>query len=186
MKRADYEKHQEQAASHHVRLLSAALSEGKQENARLALEVGIMKQDIERLSATLKKITVVSLQFKWRLSDVSKLLLLASSEEKAFQSPRFDIGGQIIFIRAFIQGSRLALYIHKDVRMSVDKTRFDLCGSSFSVTKAGMPNVKRIFALGDFLEPPEWKGRGFHSFLADMTPYIDNDGVDITIDFNKF
>jgi len=181
MKRGDYEKHQEQAASQHVRLLSAALGQGIQENARLALEVGIMKQDVERLSAMLKN--VVYQQFKWRLPNVTNLLKLAASDEKCFESPRFDIGNHKIFIKVFIQEKRLGLYICKDVAMSVDKTSVDLNGSSFTVAKAGLPDVKRFFVLGNFLEPPEWRGRGFRSVLADMTPYIDDDSLDITADF---
>ena len=67
MKRGDYEKHQEQTASYHVRLLSAALKKCleesirqsnkldivKQENTRQSLELGIVKQENTRLSAGL-------------------------------------------------------------------------------------------------------------------------------------
>ena len=87
MKRGDYEKHQEQAASHHVRLLSAALGTSihevgilKQENTRLSTGFNSLKQENVRLVASagvLEKLVKATnpMQVKWRLTDIAAKLL---------------------------------------------------------------------------------------------------------------
>jgi hypothetical protein len=182
MMRADYEKHQEQAATCHVRLLSAAL--GK------SLEVvGIVKQENARLSATVQQLVSAtstnSMQVKVRLINIAAKKREAAVEEKFYYSARFDVlfhGNHKLNMAARIQGNKLGLYLHKDVALSDDKGSLDIGGSSISVTKAGLIGKKLTFELGeDYINAPSW-GRGYKSFFKDMTPYIDNDRINIILD----
>ena len=162
--RRDYEKHQDDAAKQHVRLLSAAY---------------------QRLAAT---VVAPPSQIKWRITDIAAKLREAAVDWKGwkdYNSPRFDVffrGSHKLYIQAEIQGKELGLYLFKDVELSDDKSRLDVGGTSITVTKAGLPDDKYTLDPGDFLEPPKWCGLGFAWFLVDMTPYIDNDGINITID----
>ena len=217
--RGDYEKHQEQSASHHVRLLSAALGKSihevgiekqentrqsnevrrlsagfdsvKQENTRLSTGFNSLKQENGRLIAAAgvleKLVKVVStkpMQVKWRITDIAANLREAAVDRKVYCSPSFDVffrGSHKLYIGVAIQGKKLGLYLHKDVTSSDDKSRLDVGGASFTVKKAGQwPDKKGTYSLETFLEPPLW-GLGFPSFLDDMTPYIDNDCINITI-----
>ena len=204
MMRGDYEKHQEQSATHHVRLLSAALGKsinevgiGKQENARQSNEVrrlsagfDSLEQENGRLIAAagvLKKLVkVVStkpMQVKWRLTDIAAKLREAAVVKKVYCSPRFDVffrGSHKLYIGVEIQGNRLGLYLCKNDELSDDQGRLDVGGSSITVTKDRQPDIKVTYPLETFLEPPLW-GLGVPSFLDDMTPYIDNDCINITI-----
>ena len=119
--RGDYEKHQEQSASYHVRLLSAALGKSihevgmlKQENVRLSAEVGILQhqsgdfvngsrentrlsdlvqQENFRLSTTLQQLVKATnpLQIKWKVTDIAAKLREAANEEKTHYSSTFDV-----------------------------------------------------------------------------------------------
>jgi hypothetical protein len=209
MMRADYEKHQEQVASHHVRLLSAALgtsihevSTFKQENVRLSNEVGIVKQESTRLSTgfnrlkqenvrltaaadVLEKLVKATnpMQVKWRMTDIAAKLLEAAVDNKGYASPRFEVffhGRHKLFIGVVIQANKLGLCLFKDVRLSDDKGRLDISGTSITVAKDGMPDKTRNLPHGRFIEPPA--GCGIQRLLEDMTPYIDNDSINITID----
>jgi hypothetical protein len=158
--RRDYEKHQDDAAKQHVLLLSAAYQE---------LKVVTRPQPS---------------QVKWRITDIAAKLREAAVVKTVYHSPRFDVlfrGSHKLFIQAEIQGNKLGLFLSKDVGLSDDKSRLGISGTSFTVTKAGLPDKKETYPLEFFLEPPNW-GFGFASFLDDMTPYIDNDGINITID----
>jgi len=177
MMRGDYEKHQERAASHHVRLLSTALGKSLEENSRLSATV----QKIVSAVST----TTNSMQLKVRLTDIAAKLREAAVEEKFYYSARFDVlchGNHKLNMAARIQGNKLGLYLHKDVAMSDDKGSLDIGGSSISVTKAGLIGKKLTFELGeDFISAPSW-GRGYKNFFKDMTPYIDNDRINIVLD----
>jgi len=157
MMRRDYKNHQNEAAKQHVHLLSAALIEAKQKN---------------------------SIQIECRITDIAAKLREAAVDEKRYFCPRFDVffrGSHKLYISADIEGDRLELYLYKDVELSDDKSRLDVGGTSFTVTKAGLPDKKYTLDPGDFLEPPLWSW-GFGPFLEDMTPYIDNDIINVTID----
>jgi hypothetical protein len=189
MKRGDYEKHQEQAATHHVRLLSAALGGEvgmlKQENVRLTNEVGIVKQDSTRQSHELgivkqenirllaaaadleKLVKVVStnpVQIKWRLTDIAAKLRESAVDKKTYCSPRFDVffhGSHKLYIQAQIQGNKLGLYLCKDVELSDVKSRLHIGGTSFTVTKAGLDDVKKPIHSKGFLCHPAMDGHHF-------------------------
>jgi len=210
MMRGDYEKHQEQAATHHVRLLSAALGKCledlkvqkhesirqsnelsivEQENTRLSAEVETVKQENVTFTASagvLEKLVKATnpLQVKWRITDIAAKLLEAAVDSQRYVSPRFDVffhGSHKLFIQAQIQGNKLGLYLRKDVELSDDKSRLGVGGTSFTVTKDELPDEKHTFALGDFLKPHTWSW-GWSSFLDDMSPYIDKNEINITLD----
>jgi hypothetical protein len=154
MIRRDYKKHQDEAAKQHVRLLSTALIEAKATNL---------------------------VQVKWRMTDIAAKLLEAAVDLKCYESPRFDVffrGSHKLYIEAEIQGNKLGLHLYKD---DDDKSRLDVGGTSFTVTKAGLPDKKYTLDSGRFIELAA--GWGFPEVFADMTPYIENDdSIDVTID----
>ena len=158
--RRDYEKHQDDAAKQHVRLLSAAY---------------------HRLAAT---VVAPPSQIKWRITDIASKLQEAAVDKKRYNSPSFDVffhGSHKLYIQARIRGNRLQLYLFRDGESSGDKSRLNISGTSFTVTQAGLPDKKHTLSLETFLSPSSL-GWGFRSFLDDMTPYIDNDGINVTID----
>ena len=170
MLRKDYEKHQDESAKTHVQLLSAALDD----HAQL-------------LSTALEKKQENTMQVKWRITDIAAKLLAAADNTKSYDSPRFDVffrGSHKLYMRAKIQGKRLELSLFKDGPMSDDKNRLDIGGTSFTVTKAGLPDLKCTFPAEKFLEPPAWNGWGCLKFLEDMTSYVDDDGINVTIDLH--
>ena len=208
--RGDYEKHQEQSASYHVRLLSAALGKSleevvvvKQENVRQSNELRIVKQESAILSAgfdSLKQenVTLIAsagvleklvkatnpMQVKWSITDIAAKLLEAAVDRKNYYSPRFDVffhGSHKLYIQAEIRGNKLGLFLRKDGELSDAKSRLDVGGSSLTVTKDGLPDVKQPFALSDFLAPPSW-GWGWPSLLKDMSPYIDKNEINVTLE----
>ena len=123
MMRKDNEKHQDEAAKQHVRLLSSS----QQKN---------------------------SMQVKWRITDIAARLREADVDMKSYESPRFDVffrGSHKLYIIAKIQGDKLELYLHKDVELSDDKSRLDISGTSITVSKAGLPDVKKPWILKGFL-----------------------------------
>ena len=65
--------------------------------------------------------------------------------------------------------------------MFADKNALDISGSSFTVSKAGLPNAKMTYANPALVGPPNWSW-GWIPFLADMTRYIDDDGINVTLD----
>ena len=155
--RRDYEKHQDDAAKQHVRLLSKEL------------------KVLTRPQPS---------QVKWRLKDIAAKLRKAAVDKMTYYSPNFDVffrGSHKLYIGVAIRGNKLGLFLFKDNESSGDKSRLDIAGTSITVTKAGLPEKKRTYPLEKFLEPSSW-GRGLSPFLKDMTPYIDNDAINITID----
>jgi len=203
MMRGDYEKHQEQAASQHVRLLSAALEKGlkaahneinvvKEKNGRLEAEIDSTKQENVALSSAVQKLELVAashscFQIKWKIADI------AAKKRKGDRSdsPSFDVffqGGHKLYIQAHIQGNILRLHLLEDVRLSADKdgqmscntSRLDVGGTSFTVKKSGLNDRRFILPFRTFLESP--KGCGFHSIVENITPYIDNDSIDVVLD----
>ena len=64
--------------------------------------------------------------------------------------------------------------------MSADKSRLGIVGSSFTVTKDGLPGKKAVFP-NLFLSPPNW-GYGWKELINDMRPYIDNDSINVVLD----
>jgi len=159
--RKDYEKHQDDAAKQHVRLLSATLQR--------VVETYADPQPF---------------QIKWRVPDIAAKLEEALASMKTYKSPTFDIlfrGSHKLCIQVEVDGNKLGLYVLKDIATSNNKNRLDISGTSFTVTKDGQSDMKRTYPSNSFLEPPRW-GYGWSSFIADMTPYIDNDGINITLD----
>jgi hypothetical protein len=151
--RKDYAKHGNEAAQEHVRLLSATV------------------QTLANL------VESKPIQVKWRITSIAGGL-------KKYDSPRFDAflnGNHKLYMQARIEGNQLALYLHKDIAMSADKSTLDISGSSFTVSKAGLPDTKKTYSNAALVRPPYWTN-GFPSFLADMTPYIDDDGINVTLD----
>jgi hypothetical protein len=158
--RKDYEKHQDDAAKQHVRLLSATL---------------------QRVVET---IDPRPSQVKWRVPDIAAKLREASASKKYYYSPTFDIlfrGSHKLCIQVKIQGNKLGLYLCKEIANSDNKNRLDISGTSFTISKAGRSDTKTTYPSNSFLEQPYWN-YGWSSFLADMTPYTDNDGINITLD----
>jgi len=213
MMRGEYEKHQEQAASHHVRLLSTALEQQEASlHVRLLLvslkyqaqavlhhtrllseEIGILKLENIRLkednltllaaAETQQIISITPMQFNWRITDIAAKLLETIVDEKDYNSPRFDVffhGGHKLYIQAYISGLSVGLYLCKDAALSDDKSGLNVGGTSFTVTKAGMPDKKQTLPLEMIMT---WS-LGFGSFLRDITPYIDNNALNIILDLN--
>ena len=206
MTRGDYEKHQEQSASHHIRLLSAALGKSleevavvKQENVRLSAEVGILqhrsrdletnfemgKRENSRLLTALQQLPMNPMQIKWCVTDIAAKLR-ESVDDENYSSSRFDVffkGNHKLYMVVQIRGSNLGLYLFKDIILSDDKRRLDVSGSSFSVVdKAGLFEKKCTFpSENHFIEGGANWCRGFRLFLDDITPYIHNDSLSITL-----
>ena len=158
--RKDYEKHQDDAAKEHVRLLSATLQR-------------VVEMIDPRPS-----------QVNWRVPDIAAKLREASASKKYYYSPTFGIlfrGSHKLCIQVKIQGNKLGLYLCKESANSDNKNRLDISGTSFTISKAGQSDRKRIYQFNSFLEPPRW-GYGWSSFLADPLLYTDNDGINITLD----
>ena len=211
MMRGDYEKHQEQAATHHVRLLSTALEQqGASIHVRLLLialehqaqavqrllsaEIGMLEQENIRLKQenvrllaavdTQQLISITPMQFNWRIADIAAKLLEVTVDKKDYNSPRFDVffhGNHKLYIQAYLHGNRLGLYLCKDLALSNEKSSLDVGGTSFTVTKAGQPDVKHTLPLQMIMM---WS-LGFRLFLRDITPYIDNDDIlNVILDLN--
>lgn len=66
--------------------------------------------------------------------------------------------------------------------MSVDNSPIDIGGSSITVSKVGLPDKKKKYKTGNILGPPFWCwGWSSGSFLDDMTPYIEDDIINVTL-----
>jgi hypothetical protein len=158
--RKDYEKHQDDAAKEHVRLLSATLQR--------VVETYADPQPF---------------QIKWRVTNIAAKLEEASASMKTYKSPTFDIlfrGNHKLCILVEVHGNKLGLYV-KDIATSDNKNRQDISGTSFTISKDGQSDTKRTYPSNSFVELPYYC-HGWSSFIADMTPYIDNDGIYITLD----
>jgi hypothetical protein len=159
--RKDYEKHEDDAAKQHVRLLSATL---------------------QRVVET---IDPRPSQIKWRVPDIAAKLRKASASKKKYYSPTFDIifrGSHKLYIQFSIEGNKLGIFLSKEIAKSDNKNRLDITGTSLTITKDGQSDTKRTFCgTANFLDQPLWN-YGWPSFLADLTSYIDNDGINITLD----
>jgi hypothetical protein len=183
--RRDREKHQDEAAKHHVHLLSTVLQNLSVTVQQLEHQQIESKHQICLLSGKIQQLSN-SIPFKWRISNLS---LGACSWQKAirtktYDSPNFDVflnGNQKLYISAEIGGNKLGLHLHKDFEMSTDKGPLDISGTSVSVSKAGLPDIKLTFKNNAMLSPPNW-GMGWSSFLDEMALYIDNDGINVNID----
>ena len=62
----------------------------------------------------------------------------------------------------------------------MDKSRLGVGGTSFTVKKSGLTDRRYILPFRTFLESPT--GCGFHSIVENITPYIDNDSINIVLD----
>ena len=213
MMRRDCEKHQDEAAKHHVRLLSYEVVDMKKENMRLLADVANMKQENieisegsnrltiniarvnqdnariiqenERLAVTIQSIAKLSEfklpQVKWRITGIAAKLQQAASTMKMYNSSRFDAflyGNQKLYMQANIKGKELGLFVYKDIAMSADNSNLDISGTTFTVSKSGLPDIKMTFPNHNIVK----SGGGWSTFLADMTPYVDDDGVNVTLD----
>jgi hypothetical protein len=164
----------------------------KQENTRQSHELGIVKQENVRLIAAagvLEKLVKATnpMQVKWRLTGIAAKLREAAVDLKCYDSPRFDVffhGGHKLYIQAEIQGNKLGVYLYKDIRLSDDKSNLDIVGTSITVTKAGLPARKYTFPLEKPLVLDNETGWGCPKLLSDVTRYIDNDAIYITINLN--
>ena len=154
-----------------------------EDNARLS-------QDVARLTITVQSIAKLSefkpIQVKWRIAGIAAKLRDGS---RRINSPKFDVflnGNQKLFKEARIDGNKLALYVYKDVALSAEKSTQYISEMSFTVNKPScfsptLPDIKVTFTNPALISPPQW-GRGWYPFLADMTPYIDKDGINVTLD----
>ena len=180
--RKDYEQHQDDAAKEHIRLLSATM--------KRLVEIEVEKR-VRLLSATIERLQTAALvveprpsQIKWRLTGIAAKIQQTVVELKGFISPDFSVlfhGSHQLLILAKIQGNKLGLFLRKDLEFSDDKSRLVVGGTSVTVSKAGVADKERTFSPSFVLGPPHWC-RGWPTFLEDMTPYIDNDGINITLD----
>ena len=158
--RKDYLKHQDDAAKKHVRLLSAVVQ-------RLNSAEGPNPS-----------------QIKWRLEDIAAKLQEGRFVEKTYRSPTFEVnfhGSIKLYISFNIHGNRVGLYLYKEngnPEILSNKNILNIGGTSFTITKDGLSDKKRIFTDSSILHSD---GRGWRKFLADMTPYIENDGINITL-----
>ena len=181
MKRRDITKHEEEAAKVHTRLLSSALvrmSAGmdslKKESEGLKKELSSVKKE-KLAKAELKPFTV-----KWKIRSIALKLVKAAESEKLYQSPYFSFGNHTLYIVACVEGTKLALFVYKDFVQSADKGPLRIGGSSFIVTKAGVPEIRRTLSSEPSLDTAY--GRGFPNFLNDATPFIENDCINVTLE----
>ena len=180
MRRCDYEKHQDESAPQHVRLL-------KQQNIGLAAGFDILKCENARLLAG-DAIQVVSItpnkQFKWRISEITSKLQEAIIDEKDYNSARFDLffhGNHKLYIQAQLKGTRLGLFLWKDITLSEDKNRIGVSGSSFSLSAPDVLEYKLSLPAEMMMLGPIWS-LGFRLFIRDITPYIDNNCINVQLD----
>ena len=159
------------------------------DTASIAINVTVqtLLGTVQTLSATVQtllgsvqtltdRVELKPIQVKWRITGIAAKLQEAAGRTKKYESPKFDVflnGNHKLFMYARIEGNLLGLFLQKDIAMSADKNALDIVGSSFTVSKAGLPDKKATVA--------NW-GWGFYPFLADMTPYIDDDGINVTLD----
>lgn len=159
--RQDYEKHQDDAAKYHVRLLSSKV-------------------------ALLENIVVTS-QIKWRIKNVATSLAPSPVPGgiRTLESPSFSVfyrGTHKLVIGANVQNKRLSLMLTKDVEF--DEGRLDVGGTSVTITKNEMPDIKKTLERKQFLENSNSWCVSFGCILEDFTPYIDNNGINVSLDFN--
>ena len=103
--RRDYEKHQDEAAKHHVRLLSAT---------------------VKQLSNLVEPKPII---VKWRITDIAAKEQEAAVDGTVYSSPCFDvfiIGNQKLSIKAFFDWNKLNLFLVKNIAMSADKNPLDI------------------------------------------------------------
>jgi hypothetical protein len=176
--RKDYEQHQDDAAKEHIRLLSATMKRLVEVEKRVRL----LSAAIERLQTA--AVVPRPSQIKWRLTGIAAKIQQATVESRRFDSPRFSVlfhGSHQLCMEAKIRGNKLRLFLLKDLEFSDDKGRLGVDGTSITVSKAGVFDTKMTFPPNIVLEPPHWC-RGWRAFLEDMTPYIDNDAINTTLD----
>ena len=166
LKRQDYDKHGIDAAQQHFRLLSSTV--------RRLVSAVVDPQPI---------------QIKWRVTDIAAKIREASTTLKCYNSSTFEVllrGSHKLYIQLRILDNELGLYLKKDISISNDNSHLDVAGTSFTITKTGRNDVKKQLPSPTILNPPSW-GQGLLSFLSDMSSYIDNDGINVTLDlkFNK-
>jgi hypothetical protein len=126
-----------------------------------------------------------------KITDIAAKLLESVVDKKIYCSPRFDVffhGSHKLYLQAHIQGNNLGLFIVKDVRLSDSKSHLDVTGTSFTVKKNGLPDVRRTFSgeslfvlpsLGynNLFQKPNW----FSFSKPLLTQYTDNDVINITV-----
>ena len=160
--RGDYDKHQIDALHQHIRLLSST---------------------VQRLVSA--AVDPQPIQIKWRLTDIATKLREASASLKCYNSSIFEVllrGSHKLYIQVRLLGNNeLGLYLKKDVTISNDKSHLDIAGTSFTITKSNGLQIKKSLPSPTILQSPNW-GQGWLSFLPDLTSYIDNDGINITLD----
>ena len=122
-------------------------------------------------------------KIKWRITDIAAKLQEAAHEIKRYSSPRFDVFFQDtrkLYIQCNIEGNKLGLFLGQDVQESDENSSLDIGGTSFTVTKEGLPDKKCSFNIVQILCLPThmW---GLPSFLADIRPYIDNNCINVTL-----
>ena len=163
--RKDYLKHQKDAAMEHVRLLSAVVQT-------------LVDQRLNSAEGP------NSSQIKWRLTDIAAKLQEGGIVKKTYRSPTFKVNfrGTIkLYISANIEGNKLGLFLYKENGNSEilsNKNILNIGGTSLTITKDGLSDRKGNYPDDSFLD---CQGHGWSTFLADMTPYIDNDGINITL-----
>ena len=171
MKRRDITKHEEEAAKVHTRLLSSAL-------VRMSAGMDRLKRE---LSEKLAKAEFKPFNVKWKITSITAKLEDAAVDYKRYRSLIFNFGNHALYIRARIKGTKLALSVHKDFEQSADKGPLRIGGSSFIVTKAGGPEIRRTLSSETSIVAV-MDGKGFPNFLKDATPFIENDCINVTLE----
>ena len=154
--RRDYEKHQDEAAKHHVRLLSAT---------------------VEKLA---KDIETKVIQVKWKISNLAAKMQDAGINMKSYSSPRWEVyfhGHHALYLRAMFSGNRLELFLQKD---EDDPARLNVSGTTLIVNKTGMPDIKCTLGIDSFLGEPDWE-LSLNLLLPDVRQYNQNDSVSVVL-----
>jgi len=185
MKRRDITKLEEEAAKVHNRLLSSALVRVSVGVEILKCELITVKKESEglkkELNLKLAKAEFKPFTVKWKITSIVQKLLEAAESEKRYKSPSFSFGNHILCIKAYIDGTKLSVFVHKDFEQSADKRPLCIGGSSFIVTKAGRPERRATLPSDTSLVCYE-HGKGYPNFLSNATPFIENDCINVTLE----